>query len=244
MTSKELRDIRFETVRKGYDPDRVDAIMERAADQIDQLNAEKQKADQKMAVLAEKLEEYMAEEDKIRTTLLGAQKMSDTILCEARQKAEILLREAMLKADRATTAAAQRVENEQMAYERLRTEVGRFKNDVLTIYKTHLEVLSTIPEPEQPAAEEESVAEEPAAEQASEPVEPSAEQTAEPAEPSAEEPAEEPVSEAEASDGEPDGQPEEPFEPLAEDTEKTGKEKRSSRFAELDFGDDFSFNRK
>ena len=56
MTSKELRDIRFETVRKGYDPDRVDAIMERAADQIDQLNAEKQKADQKMAVLAEKLE--------------------------------------------------------------------------------------------------------------------------------------------------------------------------------------------
>lgn len=233
MTSKELRDIRFETVRKGYDPDRVDAIMERAADQIDQLNAEKQKADQKMAVLAEKLEEYMAEEDKIRTTLLGAQKMSDTILCEARQKAEILLREAMLKADRATTAAAQRVENEQMAYERLRTEVGRFKNDVLTIYKTHLEVLSTIPEPEQPAAE-----------QASEPVEPSAEQTAEPAEPSAEEPAEEPVSEAEASDGEPDGQPEEPFEPLAEDTEKTGKEKRSSRFAELDFGDDFSFNRK
>ena len=216
MTSKELRDIRFETVRKGYDPDRVDAIMERAADQIDQLNAEKQKADQKMAVLAEKLEEYMAEE--------GAQKMSDTILCEARQKAEILLREAMLKADRATTAAAQRVENEQMAYERLRTEVGRFKNDVLTIYKTHLEVLSTIPEPEQPAAEEESVAEEPAAEQASEPVEP--------------------VSEAEASDGEPDGQPEEPFEPLAEDTEKTGKEKRSSRFAELDFGDDFSFNRK
>ncbi len=236
MTSKELRDIRFETVRKGYDPDRVDAIMERAADQIDQLNAEKQKADQKMAVLAEKLEEYMAEEDKIRTTLLGAQKMSDTILCEARQKAEILLREAMLKADRATTAAAQRVENEQMAYERLRTEVGRFKNDVLTIYKTHLEVLSTIPEPEQPAAEEESVAEEPAAEQASEPVEPSAEQTAEPAE--------EPVSEAEVSDGEPDGQPEEPFEPLAEDTEKTGKEKRSSRFAELDFGDDFSFNRK
>ena len=57
MTSKELRDIRFETVRKGYDPDRVDAIMERAADQIDQLNAEKQKADQKMAVLAEKLEQ-------------------------------------------------------------------------------------------------------------------------------------------------------------------------------------------
>ena len=220
----------------GYKAEEVDAYIEKVLDTIRDLKEQNEVLEDKIGVLAESLQKYREDEDSLREALLGAQKMSDTILCEARQKAEILLREAMLKADRATTAAAQRVENEQMAYERLRTEVGRFKNDVLTIYKTHLEVLSTIPEPEQPAAEEESVAEEPAAEQASEPVEPSAEQTAEPAE--------EPVSEAEVSDGEPDGQPEEPFEPLAEDTEKTGKEKRSSRFAELDFGDDFSFNRK
>ena len=42
MTSKEIRESRFESIRKGYDPQEVDALLEKAADQIDMLTAEKQ----------------------------------------------------------------------------------------------------------------------------------------------------------------------------------------------------------
>lgn len=249
MTSKELREAQFETLRKGgYDPASVDAMLERAADQIDVLTAEKQQNEQKMAVLAQKLEEYMAEEDKIRTTLLGAQKMSDTILREARQKAEIVSRDAAIKAERLVGAAAQKVEREEQSYIKIRAEVGKFKNDVLNIYKAHLEVLSTIPEPE-PEPEPEIA--EPEVEAVLEPqAEPENEAVTQPIN----EPEAAPIPEAETElEAEPQGEadsaaepePEEkPFNPFSADiSEKDGEETRRHRkFSELDFGDDFSFN--
>lgn len=251
MTSKEIRESRFESIRKGYDPQEVDALLEKAADQIDILTAEKQQNEQKMALLAQKLEEYMAEEDKIRTTLLGAQKMSDTILREARQKADIISRDAAIKADRLISAAHQKVDREEQSYVKIRAEVGKFKNDVLNIYRSHLEVLSMIPEPEKPV-------EEPGAEPvedieetlpaATEPeVEPSLIESDEPEEKMVD------VAEDMPQAGEPEGvaeeAPKEPdssvFSPFSlSGSSKPEEERRPNKFSNLDFGEDFSFDQK
>ena len=250
MTSKEIRESRFESIRKGYDPQEVDALLEKAADQIDMLTAEKQQNEQKMALLAQKLEEYMAEEDKIRTTLLGAQKMSDTILREARQKADIISRDAAIKADRLISAAHQKVDREEQSYVKIRAEVGKFKNDVLNIYRSHLEVLSMIPEPEKPAEEPEAepvpdieetlpVATEPE-------VEPSLIERAEPeevVEVAEDKPqVEESESVVEDAPKEPDSSVFSPF--SLSGSSKPEEERRPNKFSNLDFGEDFSFDQK
>lgn len=254
MTSKEIREARFESVKKGYDPHEVDTLLEKAADQIDVLTAERQQNEQKMELLAQKLEEYMAEEDKIRTTLLGAQKMSDTILREARQKADIISRDAAIKAERLVSAAHQKVEREEQSYVKIRGEVGKFKNDVLNIYRSHLEVLSMIPEPERPAEQEPEsepeIAEEPVLQDTealpqAEP-EAAADDTAV-YEAESEAEAEAPEQPADIVEQLPAEKEPEPtvFSPFSlSGSPKPEAERRPNKFSNLDFGDDFSFDQK
>lgn len=260
MTSKEVREIQFETVKRGYDPEKVDAVIEKAADQIDMLTAEKQQNEQKMMALAKKLEEYMAEEDKIRTTLLGAQKMSDTIMREARQKADIISKDAAIKAERLVSAAHQKVAREEESYIKIRAEVAKFKNDVLNIYKSHLEILSMIPEPEkeeQPVAEEkkeqavaaeteiQTAPEEAQPEQTSVPHEEAVEQPDETAEPPIVEAAPETVSAETAPEEAKKQVGEEEFSPFSmSGGAKPEGHEHKNKFADLDFGDGFSFDEK
>lgn len=257
MTSKELREARFDQIRKGgYDPDSVDQMLKRAADQIDAMQSEKQKYEEKLALLAQKVEEYMAEEDKIRTTLLGAQKMSDTIIKEARQKAEIITRDATLKADRTIASAKLKAEREEQSFMRIRSEVARFKSDVLNIYTSHLEILSQIPEPEENDAQGTDNGDEPVCESVEEPM---TEKTAEPdfhqqikaavMEEITEQFAESHRSvEEEPSffdDVREDKEPRDIVEPAEEVNEPMPEERpRRNRFSDLDFGDAFSFDNK
>lgn len=180
ITAAEIRNSSFERVKKGYDPETVDSLLDNAAQSVEQLQRdsaehqrviaeltaekesfrrEKSEMEQQMMLLADKVEEYREDEDKIRATLLGAQKMSDTILREAKQKADIMLRDASIKAERMQEASQAKIDREKSVLERLKQEVAKFKNDMLAIYKRHLDVLSTIPDydlPETPAAEPET----------------------------------------------------------------------------------------
>lgn len=150
ITSKEIRDAEFSKIMRGYNPDEVDALLERIADQVDVMTVEKNELEQKMMFLAGKLEEYRGDEDKIRNALLGAQKMGDSVLQEAKQKAEILMRDANIKAEKIVESAHSRVEREELSLAKLRAEVAKFKTEILSLYKEHLDLISALPEPEMP----------------------------------------------------------------------------------------------
>lgn len=160
FSSKEIRNIEFEEVKRGYNQTDVKAFLRKIAEQIEELEQEKASfeservalvnektaAEQKMVILADKIDDYRKDEDSLRAALLSAQRLSDTIIKEANENAEIILNDARKKAEEMSGDTAKRIKSEHETLDKLKAEVSKFKNTVLNVYKSHLEILSMIPE--------------------------------------------------------------------------------------------------
>lgn len=266
LTSKDIRSTSFETVRRGYSIEDVDAFLKKVAGEFDafqtetvamlqekdveleNVKREKKELESKMLVIADKLEEYRAQENLLQNALLNAEKMKESLLGEARQTSEILIRDAQQKAEKILESANSRVVTEEQNYLRMQQEVAKFKNKVLDIYKSHLAVLNSLPndlendvEPETPAA---PVVDEPVVpaveeltEKVSDPVVEAVETVADTVENKVDDvvaEVEEQVEELKYDDFAPSSFEEEKPKPV---------EEKKSRFGNLDFGDKFDFGK-
>ena len=267
LTSKDIRSTSFEIVRRGYTIEDVDAFLKKVAEEFDALQTEtvamlqekdqelenvkreKKELEGKMLVIADKLEEYRAQETLLQNALLNAEKMKESLLGEARQTSEILIRDAQQKAEKILESANSRVVTEEQNYLRMQQEVAKFKNKVLDIYKSHLAVLNSLPndiagyteaeEEKTPVAEtpEEVPVEEPIVEQMPDPVEEVTKAVEEAVE-EAEETVENVVAEVEEKVDEVNY---DDFAPRIDFSEEKPAEERKSRFGNLDFGDKYDF---
>lgn len=146
FTPREIRDTEFERVSRGYKVEDVDGFLARLADQMEQLAAEKNDLNQKLQLLAEKVEQYRKDEDALRSALINAEKMKDTIIAEATQQQEIVLRDAQQKAEKIVADAEGKIDKEEVMLKALKQQVAAFKSEILNIYKAHLEILSDLPD--------------------------------------------------------------------------------------------------
>lgn len=154
----------FEKAAFGYRTEDVDNHIDELNKQISSLEAEKEELVAKMRVLAEKINEYRKEESDLKDALLGAQKMGNTILSEAKTKADMMITDAKSRADRMiydaqkqaeeTVGAIQRqTEKEKMTLAKMQKEVSDFKATLLATYKRHLNVITNLPEMDTETAE-------------------------------------------------------------------------------------------
>ena len=266
LTSKDIRTTSFETVRRGYAIEDVDAFLKKVASELDafqtetvamlqekdqaleKVTKEKKELESKMLIIADKLEEYRSQETLLQNALLNAEKMKESLLGEARQTSEILIRDAQQKAEKILESANSRVVTEEQNYLRMQQEVAKFKNKVLDIYKSHLAILNSLPndiekglsDPEpvaEPVAETaEPVEEEPAVEVEAAPVEEAVEETVA----AVEETVEELSKEAEEVE---EKVAEFRYDGFAPRAEESPAEERKSRFGNLDFGEKFNFGK-
>ena len=158
FTAEEIRQITFEKVMRGYRTEDVEAFIENIADEFESLEKEKKDLEEKLFVLAEKVEQYKQEEESIKTTLINAQRLGESIVADAKTKADTVIREATIKKNDIISSAYAEIEGTDEVLHRLKKEVSDFKRTVLGLYKSHIEILGTLPE------EKEKVVEEPAAE--------------------------------------------------------------------------------
>lgn len=114
LTPQNFREKTFErAIFGGYDMGSVDDFLEEAANDYAAVARENMVLKTKMKVLVEKIEEYRATEDSMRLTLLSAQKLSSQIEKEAKEKADSVISEAKVEAERITREAHnQRIDEE------------------------------------------------------------------------------------------------------------------------------------
>ncbi len=258
----------------GYRPEDVDAFLDlvkesyeqlikkniEQKDTITSLKAENEQMVKKIEVLAERVETYRSEEDEIKNALVSAQKLGDASIREARHKAEIILKDANIKAERIVSGAQAQIGQYERELENLKKSVSDFRSSLLAMYKQHLTLIDALPsqkeEASKPAAPAEKKQEKPVEKEVKpEPVKEEVKAPA-PTPAPASTPAPAPVVEKEAppiSKEEPKPEPvkEEPipveeeedsftldvtgFEPPAEDTLPS----RDARYASLKFGEDY-----
>lgn len=99
LTPAKIKNHHFEAAgRNAYKADSVDRFFEEVAASYEQMFRENGEMYKKISLLAERLEEYRNDEDNIRNALLTAQRMSEQIQREAREKADALVSEAQARA--------------------------------------------------------------------------------------------------------------------------------------------------
>ncbi len=183
LTPETIASRRFDKQMGGYKQDEVEAFLQQVAAEYARVLREKEELEQKIEVLADKVEQYREDEDSLRSALIGAQKLGDSVIRDSKAKADYILRDAREKANQILENAQKSIEKEQMALIKMQKEVTKFKNRLLTLYRQHLEMISALPEYDeepqpQPEPMEEPI-EEPAmpAEPANEPAEPQHEES-------------------------------------------------------------------
>ncbi len=224
-TVEEIRNITFSKTMGGYKTAEVDDFIDICADTVEALEAEKADLQKKMEVLANKIIEYRNDEDSIRTALLNAQRMGDTVLREANHKAELILEDAKIKAEKAEEIARQQIQDELDELDRMKKAVADFKKQILGIYREHLAIIDVLPDYKTEEKTDEEVTEAEAEVETEETVAPVEEQPVETAE--------EAIAEVEAEE-------------VVEEDEATlfgmDEPANAQRFANLKFGADYNIS--
>ena len=157
MNAKEIKSQTFNKSARGYRVDEVDTYLNQIAVAFDELFINNGELQNKLEILASKLEEYRQDENSMKEALLGAQKLGNSIVSEAKSKASDIVAEAQSKGDsiikeatesskKALEAMKKDIENERRSLYAIQHEVADFKAKLLALYKTHLSTITAIPE--------------------------------------------------------------------------------------------------
>ena len=188
ISSEDVRRVTFDKAMRGYRCDDVDDYLKQVAESMEALSAQNDDLQKKLVVLAQRIDQYRAEEDTLRTTMINAQRLGENVIREAKQKAAEVIRAANMKAEDREQRARDDVELAKQEVVTLKSEADSFKRSLMEMYRKHINLISKLPEYKPPE-------EEPAPQEAPPPAQPAPEPApAEPvyAEPAYTEPAPEP----------------------------------------------------
>ncbi|MBO4915700.1 MAG: DivIVA domain-containing protein [Oscillospiraceae bacterium] len=135
----------------GYNMAMVDEFLDELTDDYTALYKENGALKAKMKMLAEKVEEYRATEDSMRSALLAAQKMASNMVSEAEEKKETLLADAEMEARAKIGALHDEIVFEQKRLNAIKAATRDFVEQTRGICEAQLKQLETIPDltPEQ-----------------------------------------------------------------------------------------------
>lgn len=160
LTAKDINNKKFEQTKPGYKPEEVDDFLREIALQITQMQKEREETEKKIEVLVESVREYKKDEDLLKDAIIGAQKQGRAVIQEAQQNAEKIVADAHAKADEIIGNTRVQLEKEKHCLAKMQQEVSDFKSNLLAMYKSHLEKITSIPDYESDEEEEEEVVEE------------------------------------------------------------------------------------
>jgi len=139
MTATDIRQQQF-AVRlfRGFDPQEVDAFLEEMADDVDELSRENGLLKEQLIAVEEKSRGAEGREKTLQETLVTTQKIAEEFKENARREAELILREAHLRAERFMQDAREehaKLNSEVSGLRRLRRQLGEELMSTLATHK-------------------------------------------------------------------------------------------------------------
>jgi len=140
----------------GYKMEDVNRFLVDLGDYIDDLLTERDELDAKLEFLAEKVEEYRADEESLRVAVVSAHKLGESVMRDAKEKAEAILAEATKQSEEMISAAKQQSDSmlldirtdmatESYAMASMKASVVKFRRQILTMYERQIDLIHSIP---------------------------------------------------------------------------------------------------
>ncbi len=160
LTPHDIEEYPLPKTLGGYKCEAVDTFLDTVAADYQKLYDENLALTKKMNLLVEKITEYRKDEEYLKSAMLEAQRLVEISTKEAKAKAEEIINDANAKAEEIIQNAVRAAQAADEHYESMRVEVNSFRNQLLTTYKSHIEIISALPvyeREEQEVVEEELV---------------------------------------------------------------------------------------
>ena len=141
LTAMDIEKQEFTRKMRGFDPDEVQMFLKAVAEEIERLNLENATLQEENGSLHQKLDDYEDRERTLQETLVTAQRMSADLRDRSKQEAELLVREARVKAERLLEQAQDQLQNLENEIGRIRLEKDAFENRVRSAIEEHLSLL-------------------------------------------------------------------------------------------------------
>ena len=139
LTATDIRQQQF-AVRlfRGFDPQEVDAFLEEMADEVEELNRENALLKEQLVQFEEKSKGAEGREKTLQETLVTTQKIAEEFKENSRREAELILREAHLRAEKVmqdTREEHAKLTAELGGLKRLRRQLGEEIMNTLASHK-------------------------------------------------------------------------------------------------------------
>ena len=139
----------FTRKMRGYDPEEVRTFQEQIAEEMTRLVQQGNDQAALIQRLDAQVKGYQEREDSLRNTLVTAQKMTEEIKGNAKREADLIMKEAELRAEKLLDQAHQKLAQVQAEIAELRRQRELFGAKLRGLLKTHLDLLEA--QPERPA---------------------------------------------------------------------------------------------
>jgi len=141
-------DIRKQPFRKtsfgGFDKDAVNSFLEMVANEYETVIRQNDDLAMKLKSVEEKLGTYMKIEKNLSDTLLTAQRATDEARLNAQKEAELIIKDAQIRADRYIDKSREKVNSLEAELLSLRTQRDSFLTRFRSLLKDQLSLVEVI----------------------------------------------------------------------------------------------------
>jgi cell division initiation protein len=141
ITPVELRNFQFARKMRGYDPIDVDAVIDEAATEIENLIAARSKLEEDIRKLQERLKTYEGIEQSLRQALVTAEEAARQQQEAASREADLKLKEAEVEAEKRVTESMAEIERARAELAQLRRQKSVFLAEMRGLIESHLHLL-------------------------------------------------------------------------------------------------------
>ena len=146
IKAKDINSQRFEKAAFGYKQEDVDGFLSEIAADYAQLEKDNEDINAKLQVLADKVREYRKDEEAVKDALTEASEKAEEMLRNAKLESDRMVNEATLDTKKAIDAVKDELKREQKNLAYLQKQVSGFKKNLFDVYKSHLEMISSLPQ--------------------------------------------------------------------------------------------------
>jgi cell division initiation protein len=144
LTPLDVRNQRFATRFRGYDPDEVDAFLRMVAEDYESIAREAEGLRDTVVRLETRIEALTAEESTLRTAVVSAQHISEDLKRTAVKESEAMIGEAEVRAEKILDAAHRRAAKIREDIRELKVLRSHTAAAVRTTLEAHLALLEGI----------------------------------------------------------------------------------------------------
>lgn len=140
-TPNDLDNIKFKKGLRGYVEDQVNDVLDNVIQDYEMYIKENIELKDRISVLNEGIQHYKNIEESLQNTLVVAQQTGEEIKKNSYQKAENIVKEAELKAQKMINDANQEVIKIRFEYEEMKKRLHLYKTKSETLLLSQLELL-------------------------------------------------------------------------------------------------------